>query len=445
MKKITYILLLAFGLVSLHACKESEYDVENLVPEKYHKILYIKDSGVKKILLYESGEDFKFNFSVYKGGSDPNQPAHAKLNLMTQEEVNAIYAITGINYKIIPANTYVLEDKEVDFSSSDTYQLVNIRLKPELIRSVIVAEPGASWILPIRATSEADSVNGTKNHIAIHITDVQKPVALFITNFELKSVDFNKLADFELNIPFGLSVNNQWAIDYKFELDGDYISAYNAAKGTNYQPFPTGICSFADQIALLSTQGQSDLNIKIKASTLPLGNYMLPIRMKNVSKFTLSADKGVYALALNIIAPPLDRTGWTAEASTEEIAKEGTNGFIRNVMDGNLNTYWHSQYDGMYAPLPHDVIIDMKAQHEVYQVGLTPRTNNRYVKSGEILISNDKINWVKVGTLQMPDNTNDAQYFHLTPTKGRYIKLHITQSYNKNNCSALSEVTIHGL
>src|SRR5699024_10706761 len=113
--------------------------------------------------------------------------------------------------------------------------------------------------------------------------------------------------------------------------------------------------------------------------------------------------------------------------NTEETVKEGENGFASTVLDGDYNSFWHSQYDGSFAPLPHDIIIDMKEEYEVWQIGLTPRLNHSYVKGGEILISRDKINWEKVGNFRMPDDTNDSQYFQVTPVKGRYIKIHITE------------------
>src|SRR5699024_602701 len=223
-----------------------------------------------------------------------------------------------------------------------------------------------------------------------------------------------------------------------------YIDKYNTANGTNYQPFPDETINFDSRLALASTEEKAILNIKVNASSLPAGSFMLPIDVKDVSQFTVSENEGKYVLALDIMAPLLDRTDWTAEANTEETMKEGENGFIHTVLDGDYNTFWHSQYDGFLAPLPHVIIIDMKAEYEIYQIGLAPRLNNRYVKSGEILVSNDKVNWEKVGEFRMPDDTNDSQYFQVIPAKGRYVQLHITESHHQDDCSALSEVTVYG-
>ena len=43
--KIKNTLLLAGSLLLLGACDESKYDLDSLVPEQYHKILYVNNSG----------------------------------------------------------------------------------------------------------------------------------------------------------------------------------------------------------------------------------------------------------------------------------------------------------------------------------------------------------------------------------------------------------------
>ena len=35
------------------SCDESEWEVQNLFPEEYHKVLYILDNGEKEVVLLE--------------------------------------------------------------------------------------------------------------------------------------------------------------------------------------------------------------------------------------------------------------------------------------------------------------------------------------------------------------------------------------------------------
>ena len=58
-----------------------------------------------------------------------------------------------------------------------------------------------------------------------------------------------------------------------------------------------------------------------------------------------------------------DRTDWGISASTEEKVGEnaGKYGIATCILDGDLASFWHSQWKGEGAnpPLPHEIIIDM--------------------------------------------------------------------------------------
>ena len=56
--KIRNTLLLAGSLLLLGACDESKYDLDSLVPEQYHKILYVNNSGKQEVTLYDTGESY---------------------------------------------------------------------------------------------------------------------------------------------------------------------------------------------------------------------------------------------------------------------------------------------------------------------------------------------------------------------------------------------------
>ena len=49
--KLKY-LLLAGCLMGLAACSDLEYDLDNIVPEQYHKILYVKGNGKQLSLIH---------------------------------------------------------------------------------------------------------------------------------------------------------------------------------------------------------------------------------------------------------------------------------------------------------------------------------------------------------------------------------------------------------
>ncbi len=58
------------------------------------------------------------------------------------------------------------------------------------------------------------------------------------------------------------------------------------------------------------------------------------------------------------------------------------------------------------------------------------RQNESYTdtKSGKFYVSSDKENWTEVGRFSM-EKILDRQVFGVTPTKGRYFKVSIEESY----------------
>ncbi len=94
-----------------------------------------------------------------------------------------------------------------------------------------------------------------------------------------------------------------------------------------------------------------------------------------------------------------DKTGWTVTASSEELTGEGAvNGRAATVVDGNIATYWNSQYTGGSVPYPHWLIIDMKKPNRSVTVDLTARQNNANgMTKFKVEGSADGTNWTNIG------------------------------------------------
>lgn len=60
-----------------------------------------------------------------------------------------------------------------------------------------------------------------------------------------------------------------------------------------------------------------------------------------------------------------------------------------------------------------------------------------------IFVSSDKLNWTAVGAFEA-QKVLEEQIFSVTPTKGRYFKIKITDSYRASN-SSLAEINAYGI
>lgn len=430
----------------LGACDESEYELQNLVPDEYHKIVYVNNSGKQEVTLYDTEADNHYTLSVFKAGSNPQQTALVSVGVLTQAEVNSEYSEPeGVNYKVVGTDCYALDASELAFEVADRYKLVNISLKPQRVKAAMETDPSAVWVLPLRLDSETDSINAAKDELFLQITGVITPTFGFTSTDVTVSSYNHGTATIAAKIGMGLDTDNQWEIVSSLGVDNEYIAEYNADNGTSFQLLPASTYTLPESVTLANGTTTMELALDINSAELATGDYMLPIRITEISQFDISESNAVYPLAIRIMGDKLDRTGWTAEANTEELTGEGSNGKAGLVLDGNASTYWHSVWNtGNWVSLPFEIIVDAQTERTFTQFGLQQRQHDSYTdtKSGRFYVSQDKENWTEIGRFNM-EKVLPEQIFSVTPTKGRYFKVSIEETYRGTNAS-LSEVVVYG-
>ncbi len=97
----------------------------------------------------------------------------------------------------------------------------------------------------------------------------------------------------------------------------------------------------------------------------------------------------------------VNRSNWKVSASSDE-----TDGPIKNLIDGNPATFWHTQWKNAVPDPPHTATIDFGDVMEVTGVKLTPRSDsgNGRVKAYRILVSLDGEKWVTAAEGKLPNN-----------------------------------------
>lgn len=135
----------------------------------------------------------------------------------------------------------------------------------------------------------------------------------------------------------------------------------------------------------------------------------------------------------------VDRAGWTVEASTEEAGGEGPeSGYATALLDGKLNTFWHSKWsDSAKPPLPHLLTFDMQKKQDIISIELFRRADNKDTKTVVFSISDDKETWTELGELDFPNAAAPNAMVLLLPeaVSGRYVRATVTASNNAPHAS----------
>ncbi|CAF1181198.1 unnamed protein product, partial [Adineta steineri] len=137
-----------------------------------------------------------------------------------------------------------------------------------------------------------------------------------------------------------------------------------------------------------------------------------------------AAVTAVSPLPINPVSAPanaisLSRTGWTVVADSAQPGNEAI-----YALDGDDDTFWHTEWDPIDVPMPHNITIDMKTNYIVHGISYFPRqdgNSNGNWGGHAIYLSTDGKTWgspVAKGTW-LDDANLKSTFF--SGTLARYI------------------------
>ena len=244
-----------------------------------------------------------------------------------------------------------------------------------------------------------------------------------------------------------------------FTLDPAYVEQYNNAKGTKFSLLATDAYSADKLIATIpaGTKESEDLTLTLKPSAMSYGQFMLPFAATASSDFFLDHTNLRAAIHL-VYSVNFDRTGWTAESSRTESTLSDSE---KNLFDGDISTYWCTQWSNNNKPdPPHELIITMEQVKTVNGIAFAARVNlengavsrirDGVIKTCEISFSNDNLMWTEPEEFSLPFVTSDDienRIFFDAPHEGKYIKVKITKCYKEGGTQEfyqcqLSEINV---
>ncbi|MGW9119260.1 discoidin domain-containing protein [Streptomyces sp. NPDC055663] len=145
----------------------------------------------------------------------------------------------------------------------------------------------------------------------------------------------------------------------------------------------------------------------------------------------------------------LARADWTVKyADSQELSAE--NDPATSVLDGNMSTFWHTQWTNLSpAPAhPHEIQLDMQRTHTVSGFTYLPRqdgSQNGWVGAYEFYVSADGTQWgsaVTTGTFAADATLKTVRF---PAVSGRYVRLRALSEINGNPWTSCADLTVIGL
>ncbi len=288
------------------------------------------------------------------------------------------------------------------------------------------------------------------------LTDSREGASIFVAKANggiqnLAIFPYEPERTFRFNAGFGAVGLPANPIEVTFSEDTHAFDSLNAIRiANNQQPylrFPDDAYRI-DQLKLVIPKG----GLSSDFATLTYfpenfdaeNDHLLALTITNASGYPItSLAKTLLVVAPKLEPKPLATRGWVATASSQQDNGWEDTGLASAVLDGNLSTIWHAQYDPVSTTFPHWLSFDMVSEHFVTKIAMAPRQNNpRGFTKFRLEGSLDGSNWFSLGEDLRFDPANLAyQEYPIEPQQLKHIRL--TMLEGLQDLSFLAEFVVY--
>ena len=414
MNNIYIPLCILSGLV-LTSCEKS-FDP---VPDAYNTILVMQEFGEKKINLYNTGEDGEYVFTVFKSGIEPNTATEVGVRILDENTLDIYSQNIGKSYKLLPAPLFQLKNEKLDFSVSELYKKGQVIFKTAEVDNLLKTEPNTNYVVPIELykINAKDSINGERKLLLLK-PSVLVPVISYTSSGETINVmgDGEETYDFKLLLPFV----SPW--DFECEVEPD-LTGGNVFDASNFTLENNGKVFF-------KKGSRESLPLKIKFDKgKNAGLHTLPLKVKEISKTGVVKPNGNFLLKVGFNKLSLQQSMISANYT-----QKGDGQGIPGLIDGNPDTYYHSQWSGGYGTAPHYIQVQLASPIKKVAFGYQVRKGNANgaPQNIKISVSNDGSSWIELGQIDSGLPSNQASFYesaeYSSETTFTYVRFEVMRT-----------------
>ena len=459
MKKLFKILAVTslFIMCSCEPLKEA-FGVDN--PEQYSKVyMPLSVNGTLSYnLAIDESEEKEVKIYANIGGLVKTENDLVVTFRIERDSLDVYNRQNNTDYRLLPEDAYEFTDSIVTIHAGKTCSSIPAVVN---IQAAKLPEVG-KYLLPVKLISVeggADyEINQSRNilYIMINATILKNPsdypenyAMVYATSSVISEmtveVDNPVPATFEVNANIGGPNTPSEDVNVTFVIDEDYVNRYNEEYQTSYRLLPAGSYEIAGDMNVRIPAGSSiseALSIEVNTKSLVGGPFMLPVRVSGVTgDYAINEENDLIAFKLKLEYKYCEGSAsWSAACPTTE----PTQGALENLFDGNIGTFWCTQWSNAKPNPPHVLTIDLKDVYEVHGVALTARVDladgvvskirHGMVHKCDISLSYDNQTWIPAGEFEKPfitGKTPETQIFFEQAFYGRYIKINVTSCYDE--------------
>ncbi len=169
--------------------------------------------------------------------------------------------------------------------------------------------------------------------------------------------------------------------------------------------------------------------------------YVKPFIIKDECKIR-AWFKGNKSVVTEINFPKIEGTAMEVIATDSEEVRDRGN--ASNLVDGDINTIWHTTWVVTTAEYPHFVDFDLLQSKSIKGFTYTPRVdgNNGDIRDYAIYISNDRKDWRRIHTGQFDSSKDLKRILFGQNYRTRYLRFEALSSQNGRNFASGAEFVV---
>lgn len=366
--------IIASALALLASAAVSCSDDYDIYPAEYESVVMIKNSGEQPVAVYSTDDVATFTFTILKGGTSKKE-AGITLRPMTQEEFDAYLTESGRPYSLLPADCYSFSadghsaSTSVTFGADDTYKDVAVYLDADAVGQFLSGFDASlySAVIPVVIESADASVNADNDNAFI-IPSYSQPTLMFADDLldASRSRGLNLSDDGTFTTTVRLPIENRWDLEFDLAVDPAILDAYNSAHGTSYTAMSADAIIGSTHFSMPAGKSSVTVSFKINSDLIDLTDA-LPLRITNSSVDGIDPDAENSWLVADLNIPI------TADMLSTN-ALEPSEGSLANLLDGSLQTYFHSSWS-VAVDTPHYLQIELPKSYTKVQIEYSNRVS----------------------------------------------------------------------
>lgn len=221
---------------SMSSCKDLDGDYESIVPEQYHTILSLKESGVKEVAMSVADGSYTYEVAVLKGGIDTDAVTDVMIEIPTQEWLDENFNDKqSTNYKVLAASMYTVADYHLKIEPGQSGKSAFVTFDTQKVYAAMQQSEnkGKTLVLPVTIQSGDHPINPDRKMLLLQC--LVSPVVVSLESGTKKVTIPDK--ESVLNEGFVIEKRGEVETKVRFEvMSQQYLNEhYSIPDGVNYR------------------------------------------------------------------------------------------------------------------------------------------------------------------------------------------------------------------